>query len=515
MSIQNGELKSLVNSVDQAMDNILRNTEAVLKTREVGTVTMVGNSVARISGLNNVGFEEGVIISNKYLGMVQSINEHGVNVALLDKSDLVEVGSQAVATGGPISTKVGEALLGRVVDALGRPLDGKEVPIGCKEYPIERPAVAILDRQEVSTPMETGIKAIDGMIPIGKGQRELILGDRQTGKSTIAIDAICHQKGRGVICIYCSIGQRESSLASVLTTFRQHGAMDYTIIVMGKGNDSPALQYITPYAATSMAEYFREQGKDVLIVYDDLTKHARAYRELSLLIERSPGREAYPGDIFYAHSRLLERSSRVRDDLGGGSITSLPIIETEAQNVSAYIPTNVISITDGQIYLSPERFQKGILPAIDIGTSVSRVGSKAQLPAYKAIAGVMGLEYSQFEELETFSKFATKLDNETKHTLNRGHKLREVLKQKAGETFSAAEQVAIFLAVTEGAFDEVEQERIGKAQKLVCNLLKSKYLDMVSTINNGQKMDANTKQQFLDDVRVNLGLAGNSEDLLN
>lgn len=506
MSTEHEALEHLAQTVESAIGGAMAATEVTIKSKEVGIIDKLENSVARVRYLTGVGFEEGVVISERFLGMVQSITADSVNVALLDKSDEIAVGDTVAATGKPLSTVVGEALLGRVVDALGRPLDGLvDLSNSAQTYPIERSATAILDRQSVETPLETGIKAIDGLIPIGKGQRELILGDRQTGKTTIAVDAICHQKGKNVICIYCCIGQRETSVAQVIQTFKTRGAMDYTIVVMAKSNDSPALQYITPYAATSMAEYFRDQGRDVLIVYDDLTRHARAYRELSLLIERSPGREAYPGDIFYAHSRLLERSSKIRNDLGGGSITSLPIVETEAQNVSAYIPTNVISITDGQIYLSPDQFQKGILPAVDIGTSVSRVGSKCQVKAYKAMSGSIAMDYSQFEELETFARFATKLDESTKNTLNRGQKLREALKQRAGETYEIAEQVAIFTAVSGGAFDHLANSEVNKAEKIVCKLLAEQYTNMREMIDSGNKIDEETKKAFILDVKANLG----------
>jgi F-type H+-transporting ATPase subunit alpha len=365
---------------------------------------------------------------------------------------------------------VDNALIGRVINPLGVPMDGKGALAFGQRLPIERPAHAIMDRAMVSVPLQTGIKVIDALIPIGRGQRELILGDRQTGKTAIAIDTILNQHDKNVLCVYCAIGQRASSVAKVIASLREKGAMEYTIVVVTEGDNAPGLKYIAPYAATSIAEFFMEQGRDVLIVYDDLTHHARAYRELSLLLRRPPGREAFPGDIFYIHSRLLERSTHLSPELKGGSLTALPIIETEAQDISAYIPTNLISITDGQIYLSPKLFELGMLPAVDVGKSVSRVGSQAQLPAYRSITGNLKLAYSQFEELETFSRFGTRLDENTRKIIEHGKRIRISLKQNELQPIPVPEQIIELLALTKGLFDIIPIEKMLPAQQ---ELLKS------------------------------------------
>ncbi len=359
---------------------------------------------------------------------------------------------------------VGEGLLGRVIDPLGRPLDGNGALAAGERLPIERPAAPIMDRAPVTVPLQTGLKVIDALIPVGRGQRELILGDRQTGKTAIAIDTILNQRGKDTLCVYCAIGQRASAVAKAVATLREKGAMDYTVLVVTEGNDPPGLAFIAPYAATSIAEHFMEAGRDVLIVYDDLTHHARAYRELSLLLRRPPGREAFPGDIFYIHARLLERATRLRPELGGGSLTALPIIETEAQNISAYIPTNLISITDGQIYLSPSLFELGVLPAVDVGKSVSRVGGKAQRAAYRAVAGDLKLAYAQFEELETFARFGARLDESTRKIIEHGRRIRACLKQPEFAPVSVPAQIAILLALTEKLFDLVPLEQMTDAE---------------------------------------------------
>ncbi len=434
-----------------------------MKPREVGLVTSVSTGIAKVSGLPGAGFEELLEFSNGIFGIAYNIDADEIGVILLGKDSLLKAGDEVERTGRVMDIPVGNSLIGRVVDPLGQPIDDKG-PITHKErLPIERPAHAIMDRSPVTVPLQTGIKVIDALIPIGRGQRELILGDRQTGKTAIAIDAILNQKNSNVLCVYCAIGQRASAVAKVIANLREQGAMDYTTVVVAEGNDSPGLEYIAPYSATSIAEYFMEQGRDVLIVYDDLTHHARAYRELSLLLRRPPGREAFPGDIFYIHSRLLERSTHLSDALKGGSITALPIVETEAQNISAYIPTNLISITDGQIYLSPKLFQLGILPAVDVGKSVSRVGDKAQLPAYRSIANLK-LEYAQFEELETFARFGTRLDEDTKDTIEHGKRIRECLKQPELQHMRVAEQIVILLALKNGSLDRIPLEKIKDAQ---------------------------------------------------
>jgi F-type H+-transporting ATPase subunit alpha len=363
---------------------------------------------------------------------------------------------------------VGNALIGRVIDPLGQPVDGKGAVAYTERLPIERPAPAIMDRSAVGAPMQTGIKVIDALIPIGRGQRELIVGDRQTGKTAIAIDTILNQKDKNVICVYCAIGQRAASVAKVTANLTEKGAMQYTVVVVADGSTSPGLNYIAPYAATSIAEYFMEQGRDVLVVYDDLTHHARAYRELSLLLRRPPGREAFPGDIFYIHSRLLERATHLSAELKGGSLTALPIIETEEQDISAYIPTNLISITDGQVYLSPKLFELGILPAVDVGKSVSRVGDKAQLPAYRAIASLK-LQYAQFEELESFARFGTRLDENTRKTIEHGKRIRACLKQKELRHMSVSEQIIVLLALTSGLMDNIPIEKIQNAEDALIN----------------------------------------------
>ena len=375
-------------------------------------------------------------------GIAFNVDENEIGVVLLGEYRQLQAGDEVERTGRVMDVPVGDGLLGRVIDPLGRPLDGNG-PVACSErLPIERPAPDIMDRAPVTVPLQTGLKVIDALIPVGRGQRELILGDRQTGKTAIAMDTILNQRGQNVLCVYCAIGQRESAVAKVVASLRESGAMDYTVVVVTEGNDPPGLAYIAPYAATSIAEHFMEAGRDVLIVYDDLTHHARAYRELSLLLRRPPGREAFPGDIFYIHSRLLERATHLRPERGGGSLTALPIIETEAQDISAYIPTNLISITDGQIYLSPSLFELGVLPAVDVGKSVSRVGGKAQRAAYRAVAGDLKLAYSQFEELETFARFGARLDENTRRIIEHGRRIRACLKQPEFAPLSVPAQIA-------------------------------------------------------------------------
>ncbi|MFW6235887.1 MAG: F0F1 ATP synthase subunit alpha, partial [Desulfovibrionales bacterium] len=380
-------------------------------------------------------------------------------------------------------------LLGRIVDPLGRPKDRKD-PIRPEErFPMQRDAPAIMHRAPVQTPVQTGLKVVDALIPIGRGQRELIVGDRQTGKTAVALDTIINQKGQDMVCIYCSIGQRSSSVAKVVEDLKHHDALEYTVVVVVDGEEQSGLQYIAPYAATSMGEYFMGKGRDVLIVYDDLTRHARAYRQLSLLLRRPPGREAFPGDIFYIHSRLLERSTHLKPEYGGGTLTALPIIETEAQNISAYIPTNLISITDGQLYFNPELFQKGHMPAIDVGLSVSRVGGKTQLPAYRRVAGDIRLSYTQFQELESFSRFGTRLDEKTKNQLEHGRRVRELLKQDQYSPLSAGAQIVILLGVSKGYFDDIPVDRLGEAENRVLNSARGELGDLNETVARAEKDD--------------------------
>jgi F-type H+-transporting ATPase subunit alpha len=432
--------------------------------REVGYVTSVSAGIVSVSGLPSVGFEELLKFSENLFGIAYNIDEDEIGVILLGEDALLQVGDAVERTHRVMDVPVGKAMIGRIIDPLGNPVDGEgTIPFELR-LPIERSATAIMDRAPVSVPLQTGLKVIDALIPIGRGQRELILGDRQTGKTAIAIDTIINQAGKNVICVYCAIGQRASTVAKLIANLKEKGAMEYTAVVVTEGNDPPGLKYIAPYAATAIAEYFMEQGRDVLIVYDDLTHHARAYRELSLLLRRPPGREAFPGDIFYIHSRLLERSTHLSEELGGGSLTALPIIETEAQNISAYIPTNLISITDGQIYLSPKLFELGILPAVDVGKSVSRVGGKAQLSGYRSVTGNLKLAYAQFEELENYARFGTRLDEETRKTIEHGKRIRSWLIQERLHPLSVVEQMVVLLALTMGHFDSIPLEKTRDAE---------------------------------------------------
>ncbi len=434
-----------------------------LELREIGTITSVSVGIAKVSGLPSVGFEELLKFPGDRYGIAFNVDEDEIGVVLLGKCEHLQAGDEVQRTGRVMDVPVGDGLIGRVINPLGGPLDDQGPIASTKRLPIERPARPIMDRAPVTEPLQTGLLVVDSLIPIGRGQRELIVGDRQTGKSAIALDTILNQRGQNVLCVYCAIGQRASAVAKVVANLREQGAMEYTAVVVTEGNDPPGLAFIAPYAATSIAEHFMEAGRDVLIVYDDLTHHARAYRELSLLLRRPPGREAFPGDIFYIHSRLLERSTHLVDDLGGGSLTALPIIETEAQNISAYIPTNLISITDGQIYLSPTLFELGVLPAIDVGKSVSRVGGKAQLAAYRSVAGDLKLTYAQFTELESFAKFGTRLDEHTRRIIDHGQRIREVLKQPELAPSSVPQQIMLLITLTSGLLDTVPLEKIREA----------------------------------------------------
>jgi F-type H+-transporting ATPase subunit alpha len=464
----NIEPESLQNVFESAFAGISKVREAFtpqLTPREVGAITTVSTGIARVVGLPGVGFEELVKFPGDLFGIAFNVDEDDIGVVLLGEYRLLHTGDEVERTGRVMDVPVGDGLLGRVIDPLARPIDGKG-PVTCTlRLPIERNATPIMDRAPVTMPLQTGIKVIDALIPIGRGQRELILGDRQTGKTAIAIDTILNQRDQNMVCVYCAIGLRASAVAKVVAGLREKGAMDYTIVVVSEGNDPPGLTYIAPYVATSIAEHFMEQGRDVLIVYDDLTHHARAYRELSLLLRRPPGREAFPGDIFYIHSRLLERATHLRAELGGGSLTALPIIETEAQNIAAYIPTNLISITDGQIYLSPTQFELGILPAVDVGKSVSRVGGKAQLAAYRAVAGSLKLAYAQFEELETFARFGARIDEHTRKIIAHGQRIRACLKQPEFAPVSVPEQITVLLALLAGLLDSVAFDKIPDAER--------------------------------------------------
>jgi len=467
MNAATENLHSVFDRTFAGISQELGNFTPELTPREVGTVISVATGIAKVSGLPGVGFEELVKFPGDVLGIAFNVDEDEIGVVLLGSFQVLHAGDEVERTGRVMDVAVGEELLGRVIDPLGRPLDGRGAVNASKRLPIERPAAAIMDRAPVTVPLQTGLMVADALIPIGRGQRELILGDRQTGKTAIALDSILNQRGKNVICVYCAIGQRASAVAKVVANLREKGAMDYTVIVVAEGNDAPGLTYITPYAATSIAEYFMEKGRDVLIVYDNLTKHAEAYRELSLLLRRPPGREAFPGDIFYIHSRLLERSTHLSKERGGGSLTALPIIETEAQDISAYIPTNLISITDGQIYLSPTLFELGVLPAVDVGKSVSRVGGAAQWAAYRAVAGDLKLAYAQFEELETFARFGARLDDDTRKIIEHGRRIRACLKQPEFSTVTVPAQITVLLALTANLFDPVPLEKMTDAAHAV------------------------------------------------
>ena len=464
----------------------IRQYESKIEMKENGTVITVGDGIATVYGLRACMANELLRFEDGSFGVAQNLEEETVSVAILSDKDTIREGSVVYRTGEPLSVPVGEALLGRVVNALGIPIDGKGPAETTEIRPVESPAPGIIQRKGVSVPLQTGIKAIDSMIPIGRGQRELIIGDRQTGKTTIAVDTIMNQKDTGVICIYVAIGQKRTSVVQIAQELEKAGAMPYTIIVSASAAESAPLQYIAPYAGCAMAEYFRAQGKDVLIVYDDLSKHAVAYRALSLLIRRPPGREAYPGDVFYLHSRLLERAACVAPEYGGGSITALPIIETQAGDVSAYIPTNVISITDGQIFLEPELFHSGIRPAINPGISVSRVGGAAQIKGMKKVAGELKLLYAQYRELQAFAQFGSDLDADTKARLALGARIVEVLKQKRSRPVRVGCQVAIVYAVINGYLNDVEPKDVAAYEDGLYEYLQARYADLLARIEQGQ-----------------------------
>jgi F-type H+-transporting ATPase subunit alpha len=495
-------LRSLLNQTLTAFDRARSLPSSHLNVREIGTVKAIGQGIVQVAGLPQVEAEEVVSFPGGGLGMVLNLDPDEVGVILLNQNEHLRAGSEVRRTGRVLDVPVGKTLLGRVIDPMGRALDGLGAVRVSQRRPAEREAPAIMDRAPVTVPLQTGLKVIDALIPIGHGQRELILGDRQTGKSAIALDTILNQKGKGVLCVYCAIGQRSAAIARFIAELKRHEAMEYCLVVVAEAEEPPGLQYIAPYAATAMAEYFMDQGHDVLIVYDDLTTHAEAYRELSLLLRRPPGREAFPGDIFYIHSRLLERATHLNAARGGGSLTALPIIETEAQNISAYIPTNLISITDGQIYLSPTLFQKGNLPAVDVGKSVSRVGGKTQLPAYRSVAGALRLAYSQFEELEAFSRFGTRLDDETRQTLERGQRVRAVLKQVQYQPMPVAEQIAVLLAVTTGLLDACPIDHIATAERAIVLAVRTQLLEVCDRIQQGEALSDADRTLLLETAKT-------------
>jgi F-type H+-transporting ATPase subunit alpha len=500
MAMKHEMLKTTLDKTLSTLQSSRESYKAGLKPVEAGVITTVLNGIAKISGLPGVGFDELVRLPENIYGIAFNIDPDEIGVVLLGDYSKLQAGGKAERTGRVMDVPVGDALIGRVIDPLGRPLDGFG-PLNCSErLPIERMAPHIMDRAPVTEPLQTGIMVIDALIPIGRGQRELILGDRQTGKSAVAISTILNQRGKHVQCVYCAIGQRASAVAKVVAELREKGAMEYTVVLVTEGNDPSGLQYIAPYAATSMAEYFMKRGDDVLIVYDDLTNHARAYRELSLLLKRPPGREAFPGDIFYLHSRLLERSTHLRDELGGGSLTALPIVETQAQNISAYIPTNLISITDGQLYLSPTLFELGILPAVDISKSVSRVGGKAQLTAYRSVTNSLKLDYVQFEELESFSRFGTRLDEASRKIINHGERIRECLKQEELFVYSATEQIMVLVALSEGYFDSIAIKDVHNAIVQVVKVTSEFTDDFLSRITANKELDSADRSAMMQGI---------------
>lgn len=472
--------------------------ENAIQQNETGTILMVGDGIARASGLVNCMAGELLEFEDGNFGMAQNLEENSVSIVIFGSDENIGEGQTVKRTGKVVSVPVGEAMIGRVVNALGQPIDGAG-PVDTKEFrPVETKAPGICERRSVYQPLQTGIKAIDSMIPIGRGQRELIIGDRQTGKTTIATDTIINQKGKDVICIYVAIGQKRSTVASLVENLTRNGAMDYTIVVAATASESSPLQYIAPYSGCAMGEYFMNQGKDVLIIYDDLSKHAVAYRALSLLIRRPPGREAYPGDVFYLHSRLLERAAKLDDEHGGGSLTALPIIETQAGDVSAYIPTNVISITDGQIFLETELFHSGIMPAVNPGISVSRVGGDAQIKAMKKVAGTLKLIYSQYRELQSFAQFGSDLDADTKARLEQGARIVEVLKQSQNAPVPVEKQVAILYAVTKGILEKVNVEDVSEYESGLYTYLDADAagLEVMQLISSTGKLEPETEEKL-------------------
>ena len=471
----------------------IENYENKMETSETGVVILVGDGIAKASGLDNCMAGELVEFPDGSYGMAQNLEENTVSIVILGSDQGIKEGDVVKRTGKVVSVPVGAKLIGRVVNALGEPIDGKGA-IKADDYKaIESPAPGIIERQHVNRPLQTGIKAIDSMIPIGRGQRELIIGDRQTGKTTIATDTILNQKGKNVICIYVAIGQKRSTVAQVVENLTRNGAMDYTIVVSATASELAPMQYIAPYSGCTMGEYFMHQGKDVLVIYDDLSKHAVAYRAISLLIRRPPGREAYPGDVFYLHSRLLERAAQLSPELGGGSLTALPIIETQAGDVSAYIPTNVISITDGQIFLETELFNSGVMPAVNPGISVSRVGGDAQIKAMKKVSGSLKLLYSQYRELQSFAQFGSDLDADTKERLALGERIVAVLKQKNNSPKEVAQQVCIIYAVIHGYLHSIPVEKVPEFEKQLEEHMENHHVDVLEAIRSTGKLESNTE----------------------
>lgn len=486
----------VVPEVMQALDEQGRQETNAPLLQESGMVVKATEDIVLASGLPRVRAEELLRFPGDLMGMAYNLDEDEVGIILMDEGTGLRSGDEVRRSGRLLDVPVGESLLGRVVDPLGRPLDGKRAPGTALRYPVERPAPPVMHRAPVEEPLQTGVTAVDALIPIGRGQRELILGDRQTGKTTLAMDTILNQKDSGVICIYCAVGKQKTAVAGVVENLRSSGAMDHTIVVCAEADVPAGLQFVAPYAATSMGEYFMERGRDVLVVYDDLTWHARAYRQLALLLRRPPGREAYPGDIFHVHARLLERSTRLREEYGGGSLTALPIIETQSQNISSFIPTNLISITDGQIYLSPELFRKDVLPAVDVGLSVSRVGGAAQLPYYRTIAQSIKLEYMQFLELEAFARFSGRLDEESRRRIARGERIREILRQPPGRPLPVAGQVLLVHTVSSGLADDLELEQLARLREEVPERVYRDLPEIARRITQGVYLDEEDRRRL-------------------
>ncbi len=505
--------------IDQLKKEILE-TDTSVENKKVGTVTEVGDGVAKISGLDDammsemVKFEVDGEENGGLYGVVLNLEDGQIGVIVIGEVGKIKEGTTVVSTGKILSVPVSDSLMGRVINPIGQPIDGKEPIEAKKYYPIEKIAPGVIARKGVDTPVQTGIKAIDAMIPIGRGQRELIIGDRQTGKTAIAVDSIINQKDSDMICIYVAIGQKKSKVAQIVSKLEENGAMDHTIVVVAGASDPAAYSFIAPYAGCAIGEYFMDQGKDVLVVYDDLSKHAWAYRQISLLLKRPPGREAYPGDVFYLHSRLLERSAKLNEDFGGGSLTALPIIETQAGDISAYIPTNVISITDGQIFLEGDLFYQGIRPAISVGLSVSRVGSAAQTKAMKKVAGKVKLELAQFRELEAFTQFGSELDEKTKQKIDRGYRTIEILKQDQYQLMPMEKQVAVMWALTNGYLDEVAIKKIREWEKGFCSYIEKSGKALLEDIKKKKELDEELEgklKQLVEDY-ANLFKEEHSED---
>ena len=487
--------------ISQIIKEQLKGYEAAVEVAEVGTVIEVGDGIARIYGLEKVMAGELVELPHDVIGMVLNLEEDNVGVILLGEDVLIKEGDLVKRTSRIAQVPVGEALIGRVVNALGQPIDGKG-PIEAKEHrPIERLAPGVVDRQPVKEPLQTGIKAIDSMIPVGRGQRELIIGDRQTGKTALVVDTILNQKGQDVLCIYVAVGQKRSTVAQVVKVFEDHGAMTYTIVVSATASEPAPLQFIATYAGCAMGEYFRDNGKHALIIYDDLSKHAQAYRQLSLLLRRPPGREAYPGDVFYVHSRLLERAAKLNDELGGGSLTALPIIETQLGDVSAYIPTNVISITDGQIYLETDLFYAGVRPAVNVGLSVSRVGGSAQIRAMRQVAGRLRLDLAQYRELAAFAQFGSELDKATQAQLNRGARMVEILKQDQYVPLSVERQILIIFAGVNGYADDLPAEEIRSFEDGLLRFVEARYPEIYQELNEKKIIGEDLRQKVEQAIR--------------